>query len=82
MLIQTRKYGSQRASKPRQVAITENWGGQGGSPDITFYDKEHQVYISIIPETDTDAKLLMSHAHIVAHNFEDERLRKGGNHES
>ncbi|MFK3857785.1 hypothetical protein [Agrobacterium pusense] len=72
MQLITRKYGSQRTSKPVSVTIEPNWGGQGGSQRFVLKD-ENDRYLIIVPESEEEARQLVSAAHIVMHNYRDER---------
>lgn len=61
--------------KAQTVNIQQNWCGQGGEPKIVL-QLEDGSYLTLEPETDADARLLMSHAHIVFNNFNDKQERE------
>lgn len=73
MKLVKRKYGSQRASRPVSLTLSPNFSGQGGYDFISFYDKENEIWYSILPESMDEVKELMSQAHILYHNFGETR---------
>lgn len=62
----TRRKGSQRAGKPREVKVEPNFAGQGGLPFMALLIDG--VYHCIQPETEAEVSELQSQAAILRHN--------------
>lgn len=72
MKIVTRKFGSQRPSKPKTVEIEPNWGGQGGSQNLTL--KTEDGWMTFQPESEAEVRQLMSAAACMFKNYREPRL--------
>lgn len=69
MLLTTRRYGSQRTSKPLPIELTPNFSGQGGYDFISFFSAQTNKFYSIIPETEEECCQLMAQTLILFRNF-------------
>lgn len=48
MILRRRRSGSERASRPIELAIVDdNTGGQGGVPYVTLFDRDGDVYFML-----------------------------------
>lgn len=66
----TRRYNSQRISKPQQVTFEQNFGGQGGFGYMSFRDEKNVFHI-IQPENISECRELQSQAAILALNLKE-----------
>jgi hypothetical protein len=67
----TRKIGSRRASRSQPIEFQTNWGGQGGSSQLTI--KTAEGWLVIEPESQEDVRQLMSQAAILHCNYREKR---------
>lgn len=74
MRLNRRSYNSRRRKKSTTLVFFPNFGGQGGSRDITFQDPDTKEWYWLEFSSYEEVRALVSQAHIVMTNWQEERV--------